>query len=679
MTDLCGPVGSTCTNPIVAIPPGQLSTYEVPVYYPVGSEYNDPNGVLGGGFLGSVKPLQVADLACPTWGLGRSTDKDGSVHTTVGPPWLPLIVPPRQVLALDPNWEKICVDYLSYLPGLTSFAIFDPPRALSPVSEMGPSSTQAPVNTPASPTTITDPPSIPSGDPAVPAKSPSVGIPDQTKNHDPPSTSLTTSKSDPQPPVDPGASTINSSPASSAGPAAPAGSPASSDPAALADPAASVTDQRGTQDLGGIIFSAFEGNTVETSENGGKIIEISTATSGIHALTVGDGRVLTVGEFGAALDGTTYSAGGPAISVSGVVYTVVPTPKAGVNTAPSVPGIFTVAGNVMTSNPSGMIVAGSSLSPGGPGIVISNTQISLDPSGNLFINGKPVPSQAAPSIFAVGDQTFTANSAGFILDGSSIIPGGHPITISNTPISLSPSGVLIVGSSSMSLSPKSIFIVGSKSFTANPTGFSIDGKVISPGSPGQTIDGTVVSLGQSGILHVGSRTLSVPSSQSTTSGNDIFTVGGQVFTANSAAFLIDGTTISAGGPAMTIKGTIVSLEASGILDVGASRIYLSATHAASSSVFTLDGLGVEAKSSLVVVDGVTLTPGGPGTTVDGHSVSLEKGGTLDVGTGRFPVPTGPVNGTVSFQAFRGAQGKGFHVSWLLLSGAILMAELLILV
>ena len=66
VTDLCGPVGSTYTNPIIAIPPGQLSTYENPVYYSVGSEYRDINGVFGGGFLGAVKPLHVADLACPT-------------------------------------------------------------------------------------------------------------------------------------------------------------------------------------------------------------------------------------------------------------------------------------------------------------------------------------------------------------------------------------------------------------------------------------------------------------------------------------------------------------------------------------------------------------------------------------------------------------------------------------
>ena len=681
VTDLCGPVGSTYTNPIIAIPPGQLSTYEVPVYYPVGSEYHDPNGVLGGGFLGSIKPLHAADLACPTWGLGRSTNKDGRVHTTVGPPWLPLVVPPRQVLALDPKWEKICVDYLSYLPGLTSFAIFDPPRALSPVSEMGPTSTKAPVNVPAGPTTIADPPSKATGDPAVPGKSPPASIPDPTIIRDPPGTILPTSKSDPQLPVDPGAPKPSSGIVSPAGPAGPADPPSpigpapSANPAAPADPKASITIKESSQDLGGLIFSAFGGIDSGVSENSGKVIEISTPTSGVQAVTIRNGQVLSVGQFGAALDGTTYSAGGPALSISGIVYTVVPTREAEVYTAPSIPGIFTVAGQAVTPNPSGVAIAGSSLSPGGPGIEISNTPISLDPSGNLYVSGKQVPNQPAPSIFTVGDRTFTASPAGFTVDGSAIVPGGRPVTVFNTPISLSPSRVLVIGSSSMSLFSQSILTIGSKAYTASPAGFSIDGKIISPGGPEQTIDGTAVSLGQSGILRIGSKTLSISNPLSTESSNNIYTIGGQVFTANSASFLIGGSPISAGGPAVTIDGTIVSLEASGILDVGTSRIHLSTPRAASSSVFTLDGLTVEAKSSVVVVDGVTLTPGGPGATVDGHNVSLERGGTLDIGTGRFPIPTGLVNGTTSFQAFTGAQRRGFDVSWLSLCGSAVMSLL----
>ena len=614
VTDLCGPVGSIYTNPIIAIPPGQLSTYENPVYYPIGSEYRDINGVFGGGFLGTVKPLHVANLACPTWGLGRSTNKDGIVHTTVGSPWLPLIVPPRQVLALDPDWNNTCVDYLSYLPGMTSFAIFDPPRALSPVSEMGSISTQVPMSASASPTTIVDPPGKTSVGPAVPAKSPSISIPDPTMNRDPPSTPLPTAKSDPQQSVDPGVSII-------VGPetAATPGLGPSPNPLIPPDPSASAGKHESTQLLGAIIYSAFGGSIPGAGADGGRIIEISIPTVGIHVINIGNGQVLSVGTFGAALDATTYSAGDPALSISGMVYTVVPTAEAGVNTAPPIPSILTIAGEVVKPNPSGMVIGGSRLYPGGPGVEISRTSISLDLSGNLFVNEKLFQNQLFPNVITLG----------------------------------------------------------SKNFTASPAGFNIDGKVISPGGLGQNIDGTVVSLGQSGILRIGSQTLSLADPTSTGSGSDVFTVGAQVFTANPTAFSIDGTTISAGGPAVTIDGTIVSLEPSGILDVGTSRIHLLATLPASLSVFTLAGLTVEAKSSVVMVNGVPLQPGGQGSTVNGHSVSLEQGGTSDVGSDRFPLPTGSVNGTASVQAFKGAQRRGFDMPWSLFGIAALMLAIFV--
>ena len=605
VTDLCGPVGATYTNPIIAVPPDQLSTYENPVYYPVGSEYRDINGVFGGGFLGAVKPLHVADLACPTWGLGRSTNKDGTVHTTVGPPWLPLIVPPREILALDPDWNTLCADYLSYLPGMTSFAIFDPPRALSPVSDMGPSSTQLPVSASANPTTIIDPPGQASGDPPLPAKSPSMSIPDPTTNHDPPNPTIPTVKSDPEPSGDSGVPTIDSKAAAPPQPTAPPGPGPSPDPSTPSDPSAPPAKLESTQSLGAIILSGFGGNPPGPGANGGKIVEISTPTMGVHEITIDDGQVLSVGTFGAALDGTTYSAGGPAMSISGLVYTVVPTAETGLNTAPSLPNIMNIAGEFVTLNPSGMVIGGSSLSPGGPGVEISKTPISLDPSGNVFVDGKPFQNQIAPNVFTLG----------------------------------------------------------SKAVTADPAGFYIDGKFVSPGGSGQTVDGTVVSLGKSGILRIGSQTLSLPDPQYTGPGGNIFTIGAQIFTANPTAFSIDGTTISAGGPALTIDGTIVSLEPSGILDVGTGRIHLPATPTAFSSVFTVAGLTVQAEASAVLANGVPLQPGDQGTTVNGHSVSLEQGKTLDVDSGRFPVPTGSENGTASVQAFKGAQIRRFDLPW----------------
>ena len=129
--DECGSFGPTLTNPIITLPPNVLSTY-IPQDYSIGSTYTDPNVDDGpDGFVGRAEPLKVADLQCPTFGLGVGTSADGSVYTTVGPPWLPIIIPPPEVFTHDPVWESICTDLASYYV-FYSFAILDPPIALTP-------------------------------------------------------------------------------------------------------------------------------------------------------------------------------------------------------------------------------------------------------------------------------------------------------------------------------------------------------------------------------------------------------------------------------------------------------------------------------------------------------------------------------------------------------------------
>ena len=122
MRDQCGPLGSTLTNPIITLAPGALSTY-VPQDYEIGSTYIDEAAAQVNLFMGTVKPLNIPDLQCPTFGIGVGTSADGTVHTTVGPPWLPVIVPPQEAFSLDPSWESFCTGFLSFAPGMISFAI----------------------------------------------------------------------------------------------------------------------------------------------------------------------------------------------------------------------------------------------------------------------------------------------------------------------------------------------------------------------------------------------------------------------------------------------------------------------------------------------------------------------------------------------------------------------------
>ncbi len=98
--------------------------------------------------------LDLADLACPTFGVGKSTGHDGTMTLTYGAPFLPIIIPPKQLTTLDPVWQKSCTDILSTGEFLISFAIVDPPRILKPAAVMGPTS---PAKVPAIETPVLQP------------------------------------------------------------------------------------------------------------------------------------------------------------------------------------------------------------------------------------------------------------------------------------------------------------------------------------------------------------------------------------------------------------------------------------------------------------------------------------------------------------------------------------------
>ena len=126
VNDECGPLGSPVTNPIIGLNPGELSTYEDTMITSIGAKWFDANGVIGGiggMFIGTAKPWNFAATTSPTWGVGLRTSDNGDVYYTIGPPFLPLIILPQQLLSLDPEWRSYCTGYMSYSPGLASFAL----------------------------------------------------------------------------------------------------------------------------------------------------------------------------------------------------------------------------------------------------------------------------------------------------------------------------------------------------------------------------------------------------------------------------------------------------------------------------------------------------------------------------------------------------------------------------
>ena len=652
MADQCGSLGSTLTNPIITLAPGALSTY-VPQDYQVGSTYIDEAAAQVNLFMGTVKPLNIPDLQCPTFGIGIGTSADGSVHTTVGPPWLPVIVPPPEAFSLDPSWESFCTGLLSFSPGMISFAIYDPPHALSVASNLvapppEDPPTTAPSNNPANPTTTLDPPVPGSGSPAIPPGSP---VESKAPPSESPPDNQAPSKAQTGPdtatarpaavPVDPAAkATTGPEPATSF--------PSASSPKVANDPRPEPSG------LGALILNAFGKTDPQGSGSASPVIEIQLPESSTKKVTVG-GQVLSVDPSGVVFDQTSYSIGGPAISLSsniislipastgeeapGDEYDEIPVPRSGVKEV-------TVGGQVVSISPSGIVLDGTSYSVGGPAITLPGGVVSLVPES---ANGKsddneyqiiPVPGSGVKQL-TVGHQILSISPSGAFFDGTSYSVGGPAISLPGAVVSLAPTST-VEGSPGPDNDPatdndsltSNIRIIDGHTVISTPSGLAIDGSSLSPGGSPITISNTVISLSPSNILVVGSSSVAL-------SPQSLSTLGHFLPGAHPTAFVVGDSTT---------------------------------TFSAGDHPLTIDGLTIQAEPTAILVDGIELRPGGTGAVVHGSSVSLNQGGTLEVGPASLnAMPTKLGNGTSTLLSFEGSQSKACGLSWLLLIAGLLVS------
>jgi len=129
--------------------------------------------------------------------------------------------------------------------------------------------------------------------------------------------------------------------------------------------------------------------------------------------------------------------------------------------------LFTVESQTYTAVPEGFILGSTPISAGGLAATIFGQVISIGTQGAV-IDGESIPfstltpgthtsspvAQATRSAITVGSLTFTAgHTQGFSISGQTLTPGGV-ITISGTPITITPSATaLIVGSTTVNLGP----------------------------------------------------------------------------------------------------------------------------------------------------------------------------------------------------------------------------------
>ena len=148
--DSCSVRGNTYYNPTIAVPPRDLSTLS---YF---SNYID--------FAGYPPQTGVYDPAvCRTYGLSNGSTTSfldtyngnsswiTSAAYSVGSPYNPIVLPPKQLTALDPEWEA-CTAWDNYGDNAydLAFGLYDPPRVMTLASALVDQST-----TPSAPITAT--------------------------------------------------------------------------------------------------------------------------------------------------------------------------------------------------------------------------------------------------------------------------------------------------------------------------------------------------------------------------------------------------------------------------------------------------------------------------------------------------------------------------------------------
>ena len=379
-----------------------------------------------------------------------------------------------------------------------------------------------------------------------------------------------------------------------------------------------------------------------------------------HPIVTAAGHTLTISDPSAvSIAGTTITPGGAGVEIGDTTVSLGPSGNIVLGDSGSHPEslVVTIAGNIITANPTSFDLAGSPVTAGGPEVTVSGVAVSLGSSGNLIVggaSGEATPTMVQPlPLFTVGSVTFTANPSGFEIEGTTLSVGGPGVTIASTPVSINSQGALILGSSTIALQTPAPSILTSDGQTITfkqSDQVAVGGTTLTIGGPGISIGGEPISMGSDGLV-IGSDTIT-PQVPTPTA----LTTDGQTFTFEPSGLVaLDGTTLSIGGPGTTVSGKAISVGIAGLI-IGSDTVSLPAPTLKDSTgpiILTTDGQTVTLKvGGGVAIGSVTLSAGGPAATVSGVYVS---GGVSDlvVGSDRIPLPSGNGSAISSVDAFTG--------------------------
>ena len=320
-----------------------------------------------------------------------------------------------------------------------------------------------------------------------------------------------------------------------------------------------ITDGNGSP----ATVSVSSQNSVVINHGAGSMSTMAAAP--VQSTNVIAGQTVSAAPTGKSivLDGSrTLNAGGPAATVSNVVFSVNSKGKmvvASSSTAQRNPtqGGFSVLNSAIQSaaqakggglssgvvvtgengkiytavDPVGSVVVGGKTLSIGQTATINGLGTVVAQSSGIIVNGKtqaysalPATVQATEATLHVGGHTYTALEYGgglstAVIDGTTLSVGGSPITISGETVSLARSGLVLASAGHTTTVPFSSAEIimlpqteveakvtaGSKTLTAfqvagSPSVIEIDGKTLSVGGPALTTDGVTISLVSNGVV-----------------------------------------------------------------------------------------------------------------------------------------------------------------------------------
>ena len=335
-------------------------------------------------------------------------------------------------------------------------------------------------------------------------------------------------------------------------------------------------------------------------------------------ITINDQVIQTLSH-GISVAGTTLTPGAPPITISNTPISYGPSLIAigAITTSLAVkdpkPITTTMAGHIFTIKQTAVEIAGATLTPEYPAITVSGTPISFASSA-LVIGTSTIPFQTQPVeplITNIASWPITAAPDGVEVAGTTLHPGDPGMNLDGTFVSLDTEGNFVIGSKTMTLTtsrghfgdPAALNIadpltttttttIGNQVITAAPTAVWFGDTTMTPGAPAKTIAGTLISLNPAGRLVIGSKTVTLTGTRTSSDGAagsgglsdpSFFTttsiVDGHSITAAPTAVAFEGTTLTPGASGKTINGTLISLNTAGQLVVGTSTIPLETSSA----------------------------------------------------------------------------------------------------